>query len=63
MKYIKSTQINKALGNLADARQYLRAVKAICSSSSSPDSVLTEAELIQIANHVPTQQVEVHLVI
>lgn len=43
-------------------KTYLNAVKKICGTGDSVSS-LTEAELIQLANHVPTSVVEVHLIV
>ena len=60
MKYIKSTLSSQLLDDTEALKNYIKQVKQICGTSEQ--SVLTENELIQLANHIPTQPVEIHLV-
>lgn len=60
--YINSTTTIESMKNITNLKKYLRNIKKICGTDVNSISTLTEGELIQIANHIPTQPVEVHLV-
>lgn len=52
---------------MKDLQRYLKKIQNICSEDASAElpssqTSLTEAELIQLANHTPAHPVEVHLV-
>ena len=60
LQYLKNTNDRTSKIKSNQMKEYLRNLKSICHVDE--ENCLTEAELIQLSNHMPIQPVEVHLV-